>query len=95
MSCVRAATATQFRRGGEGRQKIDSRPKDIVTGMLGIATVTGAGQKDEIRPPKGVTGERISAPAGSSLCAYACVSVIRKSTKRFCQSNFVNLRGRV
>jgi len=71
-----------------------------VTGMLGIAPVTGAGQKAEGRtgpPKKGVAGERISA-AGEPNPKYVCVSVIRKSTKRFCQSNFTNLtscqRGR-
>jgi len=64
-----------------------------VTGMLGIAPVTGAGQKAEGRtgpPKKGVAGERISA-AGEPSPEYVSVSVIRKSTKRFCQSNFANL----
>jgi len=53
--------------------------------MLGIAPVTGAGQKAEERtgpPKKGVAGERISA-AGEPSPEYVCVSVIRKSTKRY------------
>lgn len=73
------------------QQKIDSRPKDIVTGMLGIAPVTGAGQKDEM--PSGKRGGQRK--DFSSCClgepSVLCVSVIRKSTKRFCQSNFANL----